>query len=218
MSYYTYFYPKQLTDQDSRDLKRLSEVKSRMRTAKMTMTLMLVQAYYNDDIRQNMRNLDMSFREVVYYIKEYERLECLDMVKSQLDEYGSVSFNHAKCDSEYQLKDSMEHTEEYIKNDLYLELLLMTVVRFGKGDGEYGDQTESQWLRSGFPGTVMERLDGINELYEEYWNNQFMLDNFDTKKDESDLEKESEAASVESDDIKDEDNSYISANATPGLE
>lgn len=184
MSYYTYFYPKKDETYSEEELnKKISKGESMEKEYRLLLKLFLIDAYYKTDVRDIMKTIQFYFNCYVYCCEDLERLYWISRTNKELKEYGEVSINHANCDSKNQLEIDIDNDTEYVKGR-FDDLMILTRVKFDDSAKEYTDQTFNNWMKSSYIGEIDEILNGVRDIIEDKYQSKFMLDNFDTKKDE----------------------------------
>lgn len=190
MSYYTYFYPKKNETYSEEELnERIKKGESTEREYRLLLKLFLVDAYYKTDVRDIMKTIRLYFNCFVYCCEDLERLYWISRINKELKEYGEVAINHANCKSKEQLESDIDTDDACIK-DRFDDLMILTRVKFDDSAKEYSKQTFNSWIKSEYISEISDILNAVKEIIEDKYQNKFMLDNFDTKKSESDLEEQ----------------------------
>lgn len=191
MSYYTYFKPKKDETYTSEELNnKIKKYRKDMKEQALIIKLMLIDAYYKEDVRDIISNIQFYFGIYKWECMEANRLEWISYANSELDKYGEVAINHANCDNKESLQEDINSTNEYIDKQ-FEELMILTRIKFSNDSKEYNNQTFNDWLKSSYISDIEEVLNAVEELSESIAKKQFMLDNFDTKETEEEhLNKE----------------------------
>lgn len=184
MSWYTYFYPKledYIQGETVNAMKvRLAKCKQNCALFKRGFMVSAIRAYY--DQPTVFHNMDYNWRVLVKFLQEKEEIETALWVKEQLDTYKSVGINHAECDSKEDLQDAIDKCNEYT-NSLLDEGIYYTCFKNSNVAEEF-DKEITYFLEDFIPyyEDLYARLEeNIADLYHQ----KFMLDNFDTKKEEN---------------------------------
>lgn len=140
MSYYTYFYPKKdLYNEKGLSVEELNrEIAKRQDSIASTKILLkeeAVTAYYADNTKEAMNRLTYLWRSLVCDYEILNKYEWALHIKDEIKEYNSVAINHANCESEYQLEETIANSKEYI-NNLLSQLIILTRIKFSKGKKE----------------------------------------------------------------------------------
>lgn len=184
MSYYTYFYPKDynpdnLTSEEIENRKKQNNIT--IKEAKRSIKLYMIKAYSNDNPNAYTRLIETYLEMYISALKSNADLETITWIDSELNEFKSVAINHARCNSEYELQEYINGTEERLEEQLD-ELLILACIKTPKED-------VSEYLKTEYMEGIEEIFSYIEESVFDMSRDKFMLKYFDTKKTEEELDK-----------------------------
>lgn len=199
MSFYTFFYPpKGYYNKDNLSVEELSDKidsygKSYWEIRK-NILLGCIDSYYSNESFSRI-SLEINIDAFIMNCKEKAEAEIALMLMNQNYEF---SVNHADCDSEYLLEESIDNEKKFLKQ--YKEdILLFTKIKFVKKPKEEryaeDDEDEMSYLRNGFKQEIVNMLEGIEETVLDMVKDKLMLDNFKTKKNENELSDDNDESS-----------------------
>lgn len=190
MSYYTYFKPtvnkynpNGMTDNEV--TARISDVRKYIDDDILGIKTVMIDTYYD---YANSIMVKSRFWSLKHWLEELNMLDNIQWIEGELKEYGMVGINHANCHSKGELELFIDNHKQAIDNCL-TDLLILSKIRFNKEDYP-SDYNEGKYLRYDYQEEIDSIIDNLKETEYSLSRDKFMLDNFDTKKDEGELERE----------------------------
>lgn len=213
MSYYTYFYPKKdlfgdFTDsQIDEKLKKLNQSKEEIKVSILTT---MIDLYYKQSLDyRDIKNLKFNCDLLRNYHKEIEKLRLqheINYAYSDKDNKdNSIEINYADAQSKYSLEQDIKDEDNYY-NDVFESLVVLSRIKFKPKNKEdrYAEDPidEMSYLRYTYIDSIKALFDLIESTAEDNVKNQFMIECFDTKKEEKEFYDEDEESSSDNSDAK----------------
>ena len=211
MSYYTFFYPKRGYNNPNNDNINVINNRKHMQATKLEKYKALISAMMIDAFYAPTENLDRIYDRLSFYVNCYayskNSIEKDDWTlsieslfkdaKEEKKDKVDYAVNHFRYDDEYELDEVIENYESNISYQITQLLILCRIKPSKESDIE-------EYLSSTYIDRINDIFDSIDEEVDEYNSCKFYKEFWDTKKDESELYKESEEKSndVEEDKIE----------------
>lgn len=194
MSYYTYFYPQSerynpnnLTNDQLND--SISENRIALHDSQIKFIVELIDIYYTKT-PISLNSARYFWNVVISYYKRISETKNILWINSELKESSSVAINHAECEFKTDLEDRLKSIDDSLENCFREAIVVASIKPFYDKDkfyiSEYNEQ-EVVYLSTDFPNRIDIVFTEVESLVSEYTRTKFMLDNFDTKKEESEF-------------------------------
>lgn len=191
MSYYTYFYPQSerynpnnLTNEQLND--SISENRIALHDSQIKFIVELIDIYYTKT-PISLNSARYFWNVVISYCKQISETKNILWINSELKESSSVAINHAECEFKTDLEDRLKEIDNSLENCFREAIVVASIKPFYDKDkfyiNEYNEQ-EVVYLSTDFPNRIDIVFNEVESLVSEYTRTKFMLDNFDTKKEE----------------------------------
>lgn len=202
MSYYTYFtIPKNYRDsRDENAIKRDMGVREMsLKRSKNELRAAMIDAYYSKSYKESANLINIVWSGIIYDMTTIENYNTALWARELKD--GSTEYNHANCDSLYEVQDNLQDDQNTL-DTLYGDLLCLSRVRF-KDESDYTDDphTERDYLLYEYQNKITDIIDNAQSIIEEMSKYKIWIDCWDTKKTETELEEEYEKAHPEESNI-----------------
>lgn len=180
MSYYTRFYPdkskylekyddpKVVSNKIEQDQRSIDKYRTYIKAA-------MVDAYYKERVEDAANSIYTYWWLLKDSLYEKETLDWILTVISSKEEKPYVEMNHAQCNSEYELKDSIESYDDMI-TDTFCRLLVLSRVKYSSEEGNV-----MEYLQYEYQNKIDEILDTITDCVLDKCKDEFMLENFSRK-------------------------------------
>ena len=185
MSYYTFFtVPHDYRDsRDEVTLQRnLENIKMSIAKDKNMLRAAMIDAYYKEGFAEATKSIGWTWDSLIMGMTLAEDYDMALYARSLKD--GVVSYNHAGCDSKYQIEEDIKHNKEQLAQ-AYGDLLCLSRVRF-KNDDDHIDvaHTESDYLLYDYQNSINDIIQRAQDIIEENSKFQLWLDCWDSKETE----------------------------------
>lgn len=220
MSYYTFFtVPHNYRDsRDDATLRRnLTDRKMSIAEDKSMFKAAMIDAYYKEDFLGADKILKWIWNSLIMNLTLAEDYDVALYTRSLKD--GVASFNHADCDSKYQIEEDIRRNKEQLA-DAYGDLLCLSRVRF-KDDDKHSDvaHTESDYLLYEYQNHINDIIRRAQDIIEENSKFQLWLDCWDSKETEDErYDREHPEESKDDDTPEDANEEYPTESRTNKLE
>lgn len=188
MSYYTYFYPKDynkdnLSEEDINN--RVVSIKETIDCITLRIKLSMIEFYYGEKVDSH-HTLEGLFKNIVFNYQEKEKLEQILWINEEIKQYQCVGINHADCSSKYYLQEQIDSRKKDIK-ECFSFLCCLAVIKpfYYIKNEEEKSRKETEYLKTEYLVEIDNIINNVVETIEETCKLQFMLNYFDTKKEES---------------------------------
>lgn len=211
MSHYTFFYPKRGYNNPNNDNVNVINSRNNRQLLNLEKYKALISAMMIDAFYAPTDNLERIYDKLSFYVNCYayskDSIEKDDWALSieslfkdaEKDKKDKINYavNHFSYDDEYELDEVIENYESNISYQITQLLILCRIKPSKESDIE-------EYLSSTYIDRINDIFDSIDEEIDEYNSCKFYKEFWDTKKDESELYKESEEKSNDVEEDKSE--------------
>lgn len=210
MSYYT-FFTVPYNYRDSRDEATLrhdlEDKKLSIARDKIMLKAAMIDAYYKENFAEANNILNWAWKSLLVDLTRAEDYDMALWARSLNN--GVAPYNHADCDSKYQIEEDIRCNKEQLAY-VFGDLLCLSRVRF-KNDDEHSDvaHTESGYLLYDYQNRIDDIIGRVQDIIEENSKFQLWLDCWNSKETEDEkYDREHQKESKIDSTLEDTDEEY----------